>query len=141
MKAFFYSKGHALWPDDDEAAKIVQSMGDGVICEVEVKRPRSIVLLRKYWRLCEYVAEACPGVETKENVDHILKLQTGNVHIFKVGETLHQRPGSISFAQMDADEFDLYYRRCVKVILELFLPNMTEKSIVEELERMMGLRY
>lgn len=141
MKGFFFAKGGALWPDGEESERAMRRMGDGEACEVEFKRPRNIILLRKYWRLCEYVAESCPGVETARQVDHVLKIETGNVEVFKIGDTLYQQAGSIAIGNMDEDGFSEYYRKCIKVILALFLPNISEQIIAEEIERMAGIRY
>lgn len=141
MKGIFYSKGAALFPDGDDADKIMRGMTDGEVCELEIKKPGNITLLRKYWKLCEYIAQSCPGVETSKQVDHILKLKTGNVEVFQVGDVVYQMPGSIAFAKMESDEFGDYYRRCIKVIVSVFLPHSTEQALTEEIERMVGVRY
>ena len=139
MKGFFYVDQGCLVPIE-EAKEVIRGLANGELVEVNYSRPRNLKLLRKYWQICEYVSQACPGVESKNQVDLLLKIKTGNVIMFAWGDDIYQVPGSIAFGKMDENEFQEFFSKCVKIILELFLPNMTEQEIVEEIERMVGVR-
>jgi hypothetical protein len=139
MKGFFYVDRGCLVPTED-AKDVIRGLEDGEIVEVTYSRPRNGQLLRKYWQICQYVADACPGVETKNQVDAILKIKSGHVDLINFQGQIYQVPASIAFNKMDENEFQEFFSKCVKIIMEVFLPNMTEREIVEEIERMVGAR-
>lgn len=139
MKGFFYVDRGCLVPME-EAKDVIRGLGDGELIEVTYSRPRNAKLLRKYWQICEYVAEACPGVESKNQVDLLLKIKTGHVNLISWNDEIFQVPASIAFGKMDENEFQEFFSKCVKIIMEVFLPNMTEREVAEEIERMVGAR-
>lgn len=47
-------------------------------------------------------------------------------------------PESISFANMDQDEFDAFWQRVVKVVCEEILPGVTEADIEAEILSCVG---
>lgn len=139
MKGFFYVDRGCLVPIE-EARDVIAGLAPGELVEVTYSRPRNIKLLRKYWQICDYVAQACPGVESKNQVDLLLKLKTGHVTLVSWEDQIYQVPASIAFHKMDENEFREFFEKCVKVIMEVFLPNMTERQISDEIERMVGAR-
>lgn len=134
---FFVRTARGLEADDDRAHQMLKGIKIGTIVACGVSRPRNVKLLRKFWSLCSRIAHAVPGDMTAENVAEILKIESGHCTIIKGRTDTYRLPKSIAFDAMAEDEFQDFYGRCEKVVLEVWLPHL--KGDVSELRKMLGL--
>ncbi len=110
----------------------LRKFSDGEIIEVEARRDRFYPLTKKYWALCNLVAnnhrrEGLAGLDHKNKVDEYIKLKLNVVdsrvvfpgscpHCRKQIDIVHVKTGSISNAAKDRDEFQEYYNQAVDIM-------------------------
>lgn len=115
----------------------------GETYQVEVKRPRNVDFLRKYWALIHCAWEYQTGAVQKacfaDSVDvfrHTILLNTGfcdRVYSYTRQEYV-DIPKSISFAKMSEEEFEQVYSKTLDFIIQNLLPPMTEDEFKQNIE-------
>ena len=119
------SKG--LIPCDEESVKAFNKLNDEDEIYCEFKPRRNYKFHKKLFSMLNLILSN----QTKyKNVDNILtecKFKAGyfNIHIGIDGNQV-LIPKSISFATMDADEFEAFYSSCIDTCLELVPMGRTE---------------
>lgn len=134
---FFVRTVRGLEADDDRAHQMLKGIKTGTVIACGVSRPRNVKLLRKFWSLCSRIAHAVPGDMTAENVSDVLKVRSGHCTVIKGRTDTYRLPKSIAFDAMDEGEFQAFYERCEKIVLEEWLHHL--KGDVTELRKILGL--
>ena len=83
--------------------------------EIELKSKRNPKFHRKYWAFCNKVAEynQHEGL-TPEQVSTALKYKSGHFDLVPQGNGIYEKKEkSISFANMEQQEFEVYYENAV----------------------------
>jgi len=102
----------------------IKKFGDGEIIKADIKRDRHYPLTKKYWALCNLVAEnhkALPELACLNNknlVDEYIKLKLNIIKsriVFPNGR-VHVVTGSISHSAKGKDEFQEIYNQAVDVM-------------------------
>ncbi len=123
----------ALFPMADCDLKAVNRFGDGEIIKQEIKAERNYLLLKKYWALCEAVAQNkkiysdLEQINTKALVDEYLKIKTGLIksrivfpsrcpHCRGELDTVHIVTGSIAYSNMDNDKFSDWFNEALDIM-------------------------
>lgn len=132
MLALMRKHFSALRPCNADAEELLKKLKDGLEYSVEVKRPRNLKWHKKYWLACRIIAENMPDA-TKEAVSDYIKIQTGHVHTVKVRGEFYKFPKSISFASMDATEWEAFWERAVKVMCEELIAGLDSDELEKEL--------
>jgi len=103
---------------------LINKFGDGEIVSADIRRERFYPLTKKYWALCNLVAnnhKAIPELEFLDNknvVDEYIKLKLNIIKsriVFPDGR-VHVQTGSISHSAKDKDQFQEIYNQAVDVM-------------------------
>ena len=78
---------------------------------------------------------------TAQGVVDVLKVKTGHVKVYKIGNDLIQVPASIAFHKMDQEHFSEFYESCIKVVLSEFMPSMPRCGLAEKVNEMTSCNY
>lgn len=118
MKIYVQNTLHGLIPlygaDLDEKRKLKL----GETYEVEIKRPRNVKFHRKFFAL---INEGWSNTETDMPIDVYRKwvtMRAGYYVVYHTPKGQLYEPTSISFANMDEDEFSEVYNRVLDVIIK-----------------------
>ena len=107
--------GNTLVPDAIEDGTEFAKLPIGKLVWVEARQSRSLPQLRLWWGLCRRIGAAV-GVEP-ESVSDLLLIEAGHYDLLrskKYGDI--RRAKSISFATLDATEFNAIFDKAVDVI-------------------------
>jgi len=137
MKVNLIKVNGGLFPSlpDDEAQ--IAKIKRGQVVQYEIKKPRNSKFHRKFFAMLQIAVD-----NSNYNVEcvlHALKLRIGHFTnmVLKDGSQVYV-PRSISFAAMDNDEFEIFYNRCSQAIIDMFLADLDEKTLENEVNRMLG---
>lgn len=130
MKALFARRLTMLAPADDAAREAVNSLSAGELVMLEVRRPRNLAFHRKFFGLVQIVFENQERFSTVERLLTAIKLEAGWYEDGPVeaGGKITYLPKSISFARMDALEFERFYREALDAITRL-LPHLNAEDL------------
>jgi len=135
--------GETLRPRDSLSMEKLRNLSFGADVLVKTYQRRDPVKHRKLFALCSLVADAHPAFETGTDVLNSLKLLANHYEQFTgvnpdTGEiVIYHALKSISFAEMDEQEFGNFYRKAVRAVLDNFLPDIGEDVVISQmLERM-----
>lgn len=129
-----------LAPDDESATAVLRRIKPGDVVRVEVRRPRNLSAHRRFFALVNLVYTNSEKFPSPDVARRVLTCRAGHALpyiIESTGEVL-LIPESISFANMDQDEFDAFWQRVVKVVCEEILPGVTEADIEAEILSCVG---
>lgn len=129
-----------LSADDDAATSVLRKIKVGDVVRVEVRRPRNLRAHRRFFALVNLVYTNSEKFPSPDVARRVLTCRAGHALpyiIESTGEVL-LIPESISFANMDQDEFDAFWQRVVKVVCEEILPGVTEADIEAEILSCVG---
>lgn len=140
MTSFLVTKRlGSLRPVDEAGQQALRRMRDGEVAVIEISRPRNVHHHRLFWALLTLVADNSRHYDMPEQVLAALKIALGHVDtiVGHDGKTYFV-PKSISFAQMNQDDFAQFFDRCVDVIVRRFLPGVTDEEVRREILAMVG---
>ena len=128
-----------LEPDNDLSRQALGKLRMGQAVRVEIKRPRSLPWLRRYWAMVNLISENTSYAP--DEVHLLLKLRCG------CAKPIHERgrreptwvPDSIAFDKMTADQWADYWNRVTAYVCEILLPGVTEAQLEQELRDLVGL--
>lgn len=129
-----------LSADDDAATAVLRKIKVGDVVRVEVRRPRNLSAHRRFFALVNLVYTNSEKFPSPDVARRVLTCRAGHALpyiIESTGEVL-LIPESISFANMDQDEFDAFWQRVVKVVCDEILPGVTEADIEAEILSCVG---
>jgi hypothetical protein len=134
-----------LSPADERSQEALRKVKHGSVITADIKRPRNGKALRLYWALVGKVFSNLHEnltYRTPEELSDAIKICLGEFDIVTLpsGSTF-ARPHSISFAKMTEDSFRTYLDGVIKLVIEKFLPGVTDGELRMELEQMVGLRH
>jgi len=150
MKALMIKSGNAFICSDEEALESMKAFKSGETYSVEVTRPRNLAFHRKWFALAkiafDYWADSVAkreykGVEVQPNFERFRKdliIMAGYYEpYFNAKNEIRLDAKSISFAKMDAEEFEELYSKTIATILQNILPKdrYSEQSLRETVER------
>lgn len=122
--------------DYDAKAKLI--IGTDVLCTVS--NPRNYEFHKKFWALLRLTVENLPEIVQKmhnihcaEDMLDALCLELGYYKtVWHGGKPLFQRK-SISFAEMDNDAFEIFYDRCIDLILDKYLRGTDKQDLLDNI--------
>ena len=131
MELWFFRFGKHLVASDHEAEEAVKKISQGECVLVDLKRPRNLAHLRKYWSLINLVQENQEKYPNKEHLHIAVKLAAGWYEPWVMLDgTTALVPKSIAFDKMSQDEFNVFYREAVAAIVRL-LPQFKADWLLE----------
>lgn len=123
-----------LVPLDAMAQEYWDKLGLGDVVRCKVSKPRNYRFLSKYWTLLTLILGNQDVFPDVDSLHGCVKRATGysRVYELKNGDT-YEHVGSISFAKMTEEEFEVYYKKVMKFICEAVIPGLEEEDLVREL--------
>lgn len=105
-----------LEPHDEASTDALRRMKLGKLVRVEVSSPRNIHHHRKFFALLNLVWSAAGEWTCVEDLLIELKIRLGLVREVMIRDTgeIVKIPGSISFAKMSQEDFDVFYERAMR---------------------------
>lgn len=129
----------AFRPGDAEAQALFDKLKDGQTVRAEIKRMRSPQQHRMYWGLCKLIFDNQSRYSTVRDVSDALLCAVGHCYEdeIRLGDKVmwRQRAKSISFGNMDQDQFNDLFNRVLDVVVEKLLP-MAKEGLRREVEAM-----
>lgn len=129
-----------LAPADDESRRVLARIPMGQTVRADVHRPRRNKNLRRWWALCELLADNCEQFKSPDMAHEWLKIMAGHCQqiVSKSTGEVFLIADSIAFSRLDEDQFQDVWVRAVKAVCEHLLPGVTEREIEEEILRLIG---
>ena len=125
MELYLTRTLNGLSASDDASRTALRKIKHGSTVVADIRRPRNVKFHRKFFAMMNLVWESAgdwPSVEhllddVKVAIGHCEKRQFVNRN---TGETYeYTRPKSISFANMNDDEFEKFYERALVALCDL----------------------
>ena len=138
-----------LQPADDEARKALDkhALGSTFPADVPVRVTRSGAWHKRYWVLCQMLADNLDSVEVepgmilpirnKEDVHVALKYATGLYDQYVIqGGGIVRVVKSTAFDAMTPDAWAVYWSKVLDAVHNKFLPNVERATVENELARL-----
>jgi hypothetical protein len=120
VSAFFHKRGMALHPSDEAALKGLMRMGDGECVLVSVVRPRCANELRRYYAICQSIAENQDPPRDKDSIDHELRIRSGHYDVLLIEGHEIRTPKRIAFDKMSQEQWISYWERVEACVAQHF---------------------
>lgn len=142
MKIYCQVTAYGLVPmyDSDYDEKQKLKVGEKVLCEVT--KPRNYEFHKKFFALVRLAYQNLPerlqsmlNIHSEDDMLTCLKLDVGLASIIYQGGRHLVKVGSISFSSMDDTEFEVFYQKCVDVILTKYLKGTSRQELIDEIEQ------
>jgi hypothetical protein len=146
MKRHFIKVPGGLRPAYDEDEQWLARKKTGALLELDIREPRNAKLHRKWWSLCNYLADHSDRFPTAEHASKYALIRLGYctwIESYKpegVKMTVTYVPiaDSISFASMDDDKFSEMYDKACDLLCEI-IPHVTDKNVRQVLGEYAGI--
>lgn len=143
MKIILRKQDTCLIAEDSISMDLLAKIKDNDFVTCEIRRSRSVKFHRLFFKLLDVVYEAQEEPRQFSTIDNMLdglKMSMGHMDEIHDCEGRHFfKPSSISFSNMDADEFRQFFDRAVDTIIKYILPNSTKEGLEAEVFSLLGL--
>jgi hypothetical protein len=136
MDAIFRKELGCLRPVDDTGEALLRKLKLGSEVTVEIKRPRNLKHLRKFWALMQLLYENQEHYASADEICTVFKFRIGHTKKIKTRDGIVEEPLSISFPAMDQEGFDQFYDRAIDFAVKEILPGMKEGTLRAEVEEL-----
>jgi hypothetical protein len=132
---------HGVSAGDDFAKDYLRRWPIGEARRANVRRPRALKSLRRYWALVNLVYQNSEQFKSTDSVHAFLKIKAGHCTpiVAKSSGEVFLIPDSISFDTLDEQAFNDVWNRVVQVVSEDILGTGVPE-IEAEIERIVGFR-
>lgn len=123
MSAWFYKKGNALIPSDDDGRRGLDKMGDGECVEVTIVRPRSLQWHRMYFGICKLIGENQEPQRDADSIDYELRIRAGHFYVVPLAgyDGIEIRvPKRIAFHKLSSQKWEALWPSIELAIRERF---------------------
>ena len=110
----------------------LKKLKEGVIYEVNIKKPRNLMFHRKFFALINLVFENQETFDNSEDLRYYLIMKAGFYKKVKTPTGEMFIPKSLKFDKMDNVEFEEVYNGVIKVIEKELL--ITKQDILENIQ-------
>ena len=124
----------ALRPTDDGGIEAMQRIPDESLVKVSWTRPRNIRLHRKLFAMLQIILANQEHYKSLDDLLDVCKLRIGHVRVVETTQGIERFPASISFANMDDTEFDVFYNKAVDWMLATVIPGLQRRHLDAEVE-------
>ena len=123
-----------LMPLDALAFDYCDKLKLGDVIKCKVSKPRNYKHLQKYWVMINVVFQEQSVFPAPEVLHGALKKALGYSTTYKLHDgSYYTHVGSISFAKMTQDQFDLFYKNAVNFVCKSVIPGLDDKDLEREL--------
>jgi len=144
MKIRLVKQGDSFSPFDAESIEWADRQKDGKYFECDISSPRNSKFHRLFFKLLSiaykhWTPVPINGKEVEKNFEHFRKECIKNagyyIQVFNLDGTFQVEAESISFANMDDEEFKVLYDKILTVIIKHVLVGWSIEQIDEEIGR------
>lgn len=141
MEIFVKSTAAGLVPLYDSDYEAKKKLKEGQIYKATITIPRNYYFLKKFFALLRLTYYNLPetlerklGIHNEEDLLTSLKVELGLCDIYTIDGRTIVKPQSISFAAMDNASFEIFYNRCIDLILHRYLRGTDREELIQEIE-------
>ena len=141
MELFCQATPQGLVPLYDSDYEAKHKLQIGKVYKVAVTIPRNYQWHKKFFALLRLTYYNLPeslerslDIHNEEDLLTAIKIDLGMFDEYTVNGRNIVKPHSISFAAMDNAEFEVFYNRCIDLILNQYLVGTNRKTLIEEIE-------
>ncbi len=138
MIALFKKNLGSLVPSNSDGEELLKKVKIGSELLVEFRQPRNLPWLKKYWVLCQMIAENLDGQHTKENIDTALRLGVHHTRRLRMSGVEYEIPESISFGSMKQPEWERFWDLVVQFVCEKVMPGIDSVTIENEIQKLIA---
>lgn len=122
----------ALVPVDEDSEKPISRIGDGEVIHVSFKKSRNYGNHKRFFIFINATYDMQEHFETKKNYRNWMTMKAGwyETCVAPNGNVMFL-PKSISFDEMDEDEFKELFSSCVDVFLKELGKGITENQLLQ----------
>lgn len=135
--ALFRKELGGLRPIGDAANEVLRriKLGDTVQCDV--RKPRNLKHLAKYWVLLKLIADNMPGTVTPEMLHTVIKIRLGYVDLVRTKSGDVAVPQSYSITSMSQADFEVAYEKVVGFICAEIIPTLNREALISEVNSLL----
>ena len=136
-EAPLWRRSLAGWqPADPEAQELFDAFKVGDVCRFKPTKVRNAAFLRKFFALVRLCVDNTEGWDVQSLREYVA-IECGFFTPYTIpvmpGVVL-RRPKSISFAKMDAEQFDKFFSKAINVLLRDVVPHISERELRDAVE-------
>ena len=139
-----FRRGQSIIPCDDDGRDVIRALSPRRPVMVEVQQRRNVQQHRLYWALITKVYDNLPlhleeNFGSKEALSDAIKITVGyyeDMVDLTTGKG-SRRAKSIAFDKMGQEEFGVFFRNAVNVIIQLIV-NLDLQDLLNELDDMLA---
>jgi hypothetical protein len=120
VSAWFYKKGKALLPADEDGERGLSRMEDGECVLVSVVRVRCPRELRRYYAICSRIGENQDPPRDKDSIDRELRIRAGHFDVMFIEGHEIRSAKRIAFEKLSQEAWEDYWRR-VELAISLWV--------------------
>lgn len=94
-----------LIPTDDDGQRVINRLANGECVEVEITRPRSLAMHRRYFGICRQIGMNQDPTRTEDSIDNELRILAGHYDVMYIAGHEVRVPKRIAFAKLTHDEW------------------------------------
>lgn len=135
-------RSNGLKPIDQDGIDALAKVKNGKILLVQARGTRNPKQHRLFWKLMDIIHEHQDRYATREQVSDAIKIAVGYYdELPLVNGQMTKIPKSISYGSMTQEEFTQFFDKVIELTARDIIPNISEKALRDELERMIGGTY
>ena len=140
MKLLFRKQLGALRPVDTEGEEALHKIANGTLVTVEMKRGRNLPHMRLFMALLHLVHDNQDRYDSFNSFRAAFTIALGHYDSVVLPDgSVAVTPKSISFANMDQTEFDVFFNDAVDLICRRWLPTVGSEALTREVHEMVGI--
>lgn len=131
--------GGYLVPVDEDGIEVVRGLPRDAEVMVDIRRSRNIKFHRKLFAMLDVVRHNQDHYKSTADLLDVCKLRIGHVRVIQTAQGEVRIPASISFAAMDNDSFNAFYKRATVWCCTEVIPGLSEEALARQVdERLLG---
>jgi hypothetical protein len=119
----------------DEAGRVALGKKHGKTLKVTYSEPRNLAFHNKFFKMLDIILQNQDHYQNIEQLLFVCKLGIGHADYVQTRQGVVGIPKSISFAKMDADEFQAFYDKAVNWMISEVIPGLARKDLDAEVEQ------
>ena len=138
MIALFKKNLSSLVPANADGEELLKKVKLGAEVLVEFRQPRNLPWLKKYWVLCQMIADNLDGQFTKESIDTALRLGVHHTRCLRMSGVEYEIPEPINFGSMKQPEWEKFWELVVAFTCEKIIPGIDNNAVEYEIHKLIA---
>lgn len=139
MRAIFKKSMQGIFPTDEEGRKLIEAMPRDALCKVEFIKKRNYLNHKRFFKFLEVAFDNQDFYDDPELLRKALQMASGWFETLIIRDkngnvTTHYIPKSIAFDEMDEDEFQKLFKKCIGAFLSRYGNGISEEQILRIVE-------